>query len=157
MRRVTNTHLLFWVHLTEHFLQGNVPLNHLLNAKPPFMYWQRSAFNEVNNWAPNVFIFYLGNLNGIEDEETIDKLVNGLILPGKFHSIGYPVLITTALVIFSVLVFCSIRDRHYLKIRVPQTDGDIEHWITDDIFPQNNENVSQIKMQIINLIKLMFC
>ena len=23
--------------LTEHFLQGNVPLRHLLNAKPPFM------------------------------------------------------------------------------------------------------------------------
>ena len=23
--------------LTEHFLQGNVPLGHLLNAKPPFM------------------------------------------------------------------------------------------------------------------------
>ena len=23
--------------LTEHFLQGNVPLMHLLNAKPPFM------------------------------------------------------------------------------------------------------------------------
>ena len=35
--------------LTEHFLQGKVPLRHLLNAKPPFMSWQ--MFNEVNNWA----------------------------------------------------------------------------------------------------------
>ena len=77
---------------------------------------------------------YLGNVNGIEDEETIEKLVNGLILPVKFHSIGYPVLITTSLVIFLILVFCSIRDyriafggfgqpdRHHLKILVPQTD-----------------------------------
>ena len=54
MRRVTNTNLLFWVNLpkpslTEHFLQGNVPLRHLLNAKPPFISWRRSAFNEVND------------------------------------------------------------------------------------------------------------
>ena len=35
----------------ENFLQGNVPLRHLLNAKPPFMYWLRSAFNEVNDWT----------------------------------------------------------------------------------------------------------
>ena len=35
----------------EHFLQGNVPLRHLLNAKPLFMFWRRSAFNEVNDWA----------------------------------------------------------------------------------------------------------
>ena len=38
--------------LIDHFLQGNVPLRQLLNAKPPFMSWRRSAFNEVNNWAP---------------------------------------------------------------------------------------------------------
>ena len=37
--------------LTEHFLQGYVPLRHLLNEKPLFMSWQRSAFDEVNNWA----------------------------------------------------------------------------------------------------------
>ena len=45
--------LLSWLTkaLMEHFLQGNVPLRHLLNAKPPFMSWQRSAFNEVYNWA----------------------------------------------------------------------------------------------------------
>ena len=34
----------------EHFL--HVPLRHLINAKPPFMSWWRSAFNEVNDWAP---------------------------------------------------------------------------------------------------------
>ena len=56
MRRVTNTNLLFWVNfftqsLTEHFLQGNVPLMHLLNEKPLFISWRRSAFNEVNDWA----------------------------------------------------------------------------------------------------------
>ena len=33
MRRVKNTNLL----LPEHFLQGNVPLKNLLNAKRPFM------------------------------------------------------------------------------------------------------------------------
>ena len=35
----------------EHFLQGNIPLRHLLNAKPPFISWPRSTFNEVNDWA----------------------------------------------------------------------------------------------------------
>ena len=38
----------------EHFLQGNVPLRHLLNAKPAFMSWRRTAFNEVNDWAQSV-------------------------------------------------------------------------------------------------------
>ena len=38
--------------LTEQFLQGIIPLSHQLNAKPPFMSWRRSAFNEVNDWAP---------------------------------------------------------------------------------------------------------
>ena len=41
--------------LTEQFLQGNVPLSCLVNAKPPFMSWQISAFNEVNEWAPNIY------------------------------------------------------------------------------------------------------
>ena len=40
--------------LTEHFLQGNVPLRHLLNAKLPFMSWWRSALNEVNDWALDI-------------------------------------------------------------------------------------------------------
>ena len=35
----------------EYFLQGNVPLRPLLNTKPPFKSWQRSALNEVNDWA----------------------------------------------------------------------------------------------------------
>jgi hypothetical protein len=34
----------------EHFLQGNGPLKHLLNAKPLF------AFNEVNDCAPKIKI-----------------------------------------------------------------------------------------------------
>ena len=58
MRRVTNTNLLFWINLpvlTEHFLQANVPLSHLLNAKPPFISWWRPAFNEVNDSALNDF------------------------------------------------------------------------------------------------------
>ena len=40
--------LLIWINvpmLTEQFLQGNVPLMHMLNAKPPFISWLRSAFN----------------------------------------------------------------------------------------------------------------
>ena len=37
----------------EHFLQENVPIRHLLNAKTQFMSWRRSAFNEENDWAPN--------------------------------------------------------------------------------------------------------
>ena len=35
----------------EHSLQGNIPLRHLINVKPPFISWQRSAFKEVNNWG----------------------------------------------------------------------------------------------------------
>ena len=39
--------------LNRHMLQGKVSLRHLLklNAKPLFMSWQSSAFNEVNDWA----------------------------------------------------------------------------------------------------------
>ena len=33
--------------LMDHFLQGSVPLRYLLNAKPPFMSWRRSVFDEV--------------------------------------------------------------------------------------------------------------
>ena len=43
--------LLIWVN--EQFLQGNVPSWHMLNAEPLFMYWQRSVFREVNDWALN--------------------------------------------------------------------------------------------------------
>ena len=55
MRRVTNTCLLFWFNLptkslTEHFLQGNVPLRHLINAKNPFMSRRRSAIIKVSKW-----------------------------------------------------------------------------------------------------------
>ena len=35
----------------EHFLQGNVPLNHLLNEKPLFMTRWSSANYEANDWA----------------------------------------------------------------------------------------------------------
>ena len=53
MRRVTNTSLLFWVNIPS--LNGALPseemFHYLLNAKPPFMSWPRSAFNEVNDWA----------------------------------------------------------------------------------------------------------
>ena len=35
----------------EHFLQGNVPIRHLINSKPLFLSWRRSAFNEVNDCA----------------------------------------------------------------------------------------------------------
>ena len=46
--------LLSWLikALTECFFQGNVPLRHPLNAKLPFLSLLRSAFNEVNDWAP---------------------------------------------------------------------------------------------------------
>ena len=39
----------------EQFLQENVPIKHLLNAKPLFMSWQRSTFNEVNDWPPKLY------------------------------------------------------------------------------------------------------
>ena len=48
--------------LPYHFLQRNVPLRHLLNAKPLFMSWQWSAFNEVNDWAPKESISMTSNL-----------------------------------------------------------------------------------------------
>ena len=51
MRRVTNTNLTKSLGLAEPFLQGNVSLRHLLNAKLPLMSSRRSAFNEVNDWA----------------------------------------------------------------------------------------------------------
>ena len=35
----------------EQFLQGNVPLRHLLNEDTLFISWQRSAFNDVNDWT----------------------------------------------------------------------------------------------------------
>ena len=35
--------------LPEQFLQGNVPLRHLLNAKSLFMPWMWSAFNAILN------------------------------------------------------------------------------------------------------------
>ena len=45
--------LLSWLAkaLTELFLQGNIPLRHLLNGKFPLISWQRSAFNDVNDWV----------------------------------------------------------------------------------------------------------
>ena len=47
--------LLIWVNvpvsLTEQFLQGNVPLRHLLNAETLFMSWQRITIQEENDWA----------------------------------------------------------------------------------------------------------
>ena len=39
----------------EHFLQGNVQLRHLLNAKPSFISCLRSAFNEVNDRALSTY------------------------------------------------------------------------------------------------------
>ena len=38
--------------LTEHFLQGNVLLNFLLNAKPTFISWRGYVSNEVNDLVP---------------------------------------------------------------------------------------------------------
>ena len=37
----------------EQFLQGNIPLRHLLNAETLFMSWRRSAIKDVNDWAKN--------------------------------------------------------------------------------------------------------
>ena len=56
MRRATN----LTKALTEHFLQGNVPLRHLLNAKPPFMSWT----NEVNDWALYLDLLWFGGIHG---------------------------------------------------------------------------------------------
>ena len=44
--------------LTENFLQGHVLFRHLLHAKPPFMSWWRSTFNEVNDWALQFVVVY---------------------------------------------------------------------------------------------------
>ena len=35
----------------ELFLQENIPLRHMINTKPLFISWRRSAFNEVNDWS----------------------------------------------------------------------------------------------------------
>ena len=51
-------------------LQGNVPLRHLLNAKPPFMSWWRSDFNEVNDCALS------DDKNNFEDEKIYKKWKN---------------------------------------------------------------------------------
>ena len=37
----------------EQFLQGNVPLRHLLNEETSFMSWQRSAIKELNDLVLN--------------------------------------------------------------------------------------------------------
>ena len=58
MRKVKNKNIIFWVNiltpLSHPFLHENVTFRHLLNSKPPFMTWRRSAIIEVNNWAPNL-------------------------------------------------------------------------------------------------------
>ena len=43
-----SSELTYYKALTEHFFQGNILLMHLINAKPTFISWRRSAFNEVN-------------------------------------------------------------------------------------------------------------
>ena len=52
-RNCSNLH--FWVHLlskalTKHFLQGNISFL-MINTKPLFMSWWKSAIKEVNYWA----------------------------------------------------------------------------------------------------------
>ena len=47
--------------LTEQVLQGNVPLKQILNEKPSFMSWWRSAFNEVNDYAHDLIPILKGN------------------------------------------------------------------------------------------------
>ena len=50
-----------------YFLQGNVPLRHLLNEEILFTSWWRSAFNDVNDWALYTLIFrYLCKINYIQ-------------------------------------------------------------------------------------------
>ena len=51
--------------LTEHFLQGNIPLRPPINAKPPLMPWWRSAFYKVDDWALNKLLFvYIFQIKG---------------------------------------------------------------------------------------------
>ena len=40
--------------LMEQFLQGNVPLRHLLNEESIMSSWLKSAIKEINNWALNL-------------------------------------------------------------------------------------------------------
>ena len=47
----------------EQFLQGNVPLRHLLNEETLYMYWQRSAIIEVNDWALKNLALYQVSTN----------------------------------------------------------------------------------------------
>ena len=71
--------------VTKHFLQGNVPLRHLLNAKSLFMSWQRYASNEVNNWAHN-------NKNGffkiLFDITHTSKIIYNLTFPHLIFRCG---------------------------------------------------------------------
>ena len=52
--------LLIWVNvLTEQFLQGNVPLRHLLNEEMLFMSCRRSVIKEVGKWLGPQTVPYL--------------------------------------------------------------------------------------------------
>ena len=53
----------------EHFLQGNVSLRHLLNAKLPFMSCRRSGFNEVNDWSLKTQVYSKKNIYGIKKRQ----------------------------------------------------------------------------------------
>ena len=79
MRRATNTNILFRVNLPEHYLQGNVLLRHLLNAKNLRLCL---AFKEVNDWAPKTPIGLLGLLGSSNRPDDITPIFLAL---GKDH------------------------------------------------------------------------
>ena len=57
MRRLTNTNFLFWIYIPKP--EWYIALRHLLNAKTPFMSWQRSSINKVKDWALHIKTFFL--------------------------------------------------------------------------------------------------
>ena len=111
--------------LTEHFLQGNVPLMHLLNAKPLLISCWRSAFNEVNDYilGPN---FYKNNYCFFRYRETNSKSWNWIELPVnppdarvvKIHN-----LTPRTKYEFQVTSFNEFGDGMYSQIIEAQTKG----------------------------------
>ena len=85
----------------EQFLQGNVPLRHLLYEETLLMSWRRSAIKEVNDCAHNLkkntyilknFNSHLDCKNGMDEKKCSEtfKCNDGKLLKYSQRCDGYP-------------------------------------------------------------------